>query len=167
MKPPRFDYVRADDPEAAIELLAEHGEDARILAGGQSLMAVLNMRLAQPQLLIDISRSSVLGISAIEKNFLAMLRQKEIQSSMAADCFGNAFAESFNDILKNHLFHGMHFNSISQLVKLKPFFSNAYNFNRPHGALHGMTPVEFENHILNLQPCQRPLLEIKPVKRPD
>jgi len=72
MKPPRFDYVRADDPEAAIELLAEHGEDARILAGGQSLMAVLNMRLAQPQLLIDISRSSVLGISAIEKDFLAV-----------------------------------------------------------------------------------------------
>ena len=72
MKPPRFDYVRADDPEAAIELLAEHGEDARILAGGQSLMAVLNMRLAQPQLLIDISRSSVLGISAIEDNFLAI-----------------------------------------------------------------------------------------------
>lgn len=72
MKPPRFDYVRADDPEAAIELLAEHGEDARILAGGQSLIAVLNMRLAQPQLLIDISRSGVLGISAIEKNFLAI-----------------------------------------------------------------------------------------------
>ncbi len=72
MKPPRFDYARADDPAAAIELLAEHGDDARILAGGQSLIAVLNMRLAQPQLLIDISRSSVLGISAIEKDFLAI-----------------------------------------------------------------------------------------------
>ena len=72
LKPPRFDYARADDPEAAIELLAEHGEDARILAGGQSLIAVLNMRLAQPKLLIDISRSSVLGIATVEKNFLAI-----------------------------------------------------------------------------------------------
>ena len=72
MKPPRFDYVRADDREAAIELLALHGEDARILAGGQSLMAVLNMRLAQPQLLIDISRSAGLATTAVEKSFLAI-----------------------------------------------------------------------------------------------
>lgn len=72
MKPPRFDYVRADDRAAALELLAEHGDDARILAGGQSLMAVLNMRLAQPQLLIDISRSAALGTAAIESKVLAI-----------------------------------------------------------------------------------------------
>lgn len=72
MKPPRFDYARADHPQAAVELLAEHGEDARILAGGQSLMAVLNMRLAQPRLLIDISRSAMLGVAALEKDFLAI-----------------------------------------------------------------------------------------------
>jgi len=58
MKPAAFDYQRADSAAQARELLARHGEDARILAGGQSLMAVLNMRLAQPQLLIDISRSA-------------------------------------------------------------------------------------------------------------
>jgi len=57
MKPAAFDYVRADSAQAAAELLQQHGENARILAGGQSLMAVLNMRLAQPGLLIDISRS--------------------------------------------------------------------------------------------------------------
>ena len=43
-----FDYVRADSAEQAASLLQRHGEGARILAGGQSLMAVLNMRLAQP-----------------------------------------------------------------------------------------------------------------------
>ena len=48
MKPPLFDYVRADSAEAAAKLLERFGEGARILAGGQSLMAVLNMRLAQP-----------------------------------------------------------------------------------------------------------------------
>jgi len=61
MKPAAFDYVRADRVEAACALLAEHGDEARILAGGQSLMAVLNMRLAQPALLIDISRSASLA----------------------------------------------------------------------------------------------------------
>ena len=61
MKPAAFDYVRADTAQAAAELLHQHGESARILAGGQSLMAVLNMRLAQPTLLIDISRSTELS----------------------------------------------------------------------------------------------------------
>ena len=61
MKPAAFDYQRADSAEQARELLARHGDEARILAGGQSLMAVLNMRLAQPSLLVDISRSTALA----------------------------------------------------------------------------------------------------------
>jgi 2-furoyl-CoA dehydrogenase FAD binding subunit len=56
MKPQVFDYARPDSAEEAVDLLADAGEDARILAGGQSLMAVLNLRLAQPSVLIDISR---------------------------------------------------------------------------------------------------------------
>jgi 2-furoyl-CoA dehydrogenase FAD binding subunit len=56
MKPQAFDYARPDTAEEAVHLLAQAGEDARILAGGQSLMAVLNLRLAQPSVLIDISR---------------------------------------------------------------------------------------------------------------
>jgi 2-furoyl-CoA dehydrogenase FAD binding subunit len=61
MKPAAFDYIRADSAEEAVALLAEYGEDARILAGGQSLMAILNMRLAQPKVLIDIHRAPDLG----------------------------------------------------------------------------------------------------------
>ena len=56
MKPPRFDYVRAASVEEAVEVLAEHGDDARVLAGGQSLMAMLNMRLLAPDVVVDISR---------------------------------------------------------------------------------------------------------------
>ena len=64
MKAPKFSYVRADSVEQAIQLLALHGDEARILAGGQSLMPTLNMRLSQPRLLIDINRLDVLaGIS--------------------------------------------------------------------------------------------------------
>ena len=61
MKPAPFDYIRVDAADEAIALLAEYGDDARILAGGQSLMPILNMRLAQPRLLIDISRAADLG----------------------------------------------------------------------------------------------------------
>jgi aerobic carbon-monoxide dehydrogenase medium subunit len=54
MKSAAFDYVRAETPQQAFALLAQHGDDARILAGGQTLLATLNMRLSQPALLIDI-----------------------------------------------------------------------------------------------------------------
>lgn len=56
MKPAPFDYMRAKTVEQAVDALAQHGDDARILAGGQSLIAMLNMRLAQPRVLVDISR---------------------------------------------------------------------------------------------------------------
>lgn len=64
MKPAAFDYVRVDTADEAVHLLAEQGDDARILAGGQSLMAILNMRLATPSLLIDISRSEAMASTA-------------------------------------------------------------------------------------------------------
>jgi 2-furoyl-CoA dehydrogenase FAD binding subunit len=56
MKPAAFDYVRAETLEEALQVLRQEGSDARIIAGGQSLMAMLNMRLARPRTLIDIMR---------------------------------------------------------------------------------------------------------------
>ena len=56
MKPAPFDYVRPTSLDEAAALKAEAGEDARILAGGQSLIAMLNMRLATPRQLIDVSQ---------------------------------------------------------------------------------------------------------------
>jgi 2-furoyl-CoA dehydrogenase FAD binding subunit len=72
MKPAAFDYLRADQADVAVAALAQHGEDARILAGGQSLMAVLNMRLANPALLIDISRSEPMAQIRIEHGRLCI-----------------------------------------------------------------------------------------------
>jgi 2-furoyl-CoA dehydrogenase FAD binding subunit len=56
MKPHPFDYVRADTVEEVVEILAEHGDAARVLAGGQSLLAMLNLRLLEPEVLVDINR---------------------------------------------------------------------------------------------------------------
>ena len=72
MKPQRFDYVRAESAAEAVDMLAEAGSDARIMAGGQSLMAVLNMRLAQPGILVDISRAEDLKYVRIENGYMSV-----------------------------------------------------------------------------------------------
>jgi len=56
MKAPPFSYARAHTLDDVFELLAVHGEGAKLLAGGQSLLAALNLRLSSPDILIDISR---------------------------------------------------------------------------------------------------------------
>jgi 2-furoyl-CoA dehydrogenase FAD binding subunit len=56
MKPAAFDYVRAESADEVLAILAEEGADARIIAGGQSFMPMLNMRLARPKVLVDIMR---------------------------------------------------------------------------------------------------------------
>ena len=61
MKPAAFDYIRAEHLDEALDVLGQEGGDARIIAGGQSLMAMLNMRLAKPRTLIDIMRLSELA----------------------------------------------------------------------------------------------------------
>ena len=54
MKPAPFDYLRAGTVQEAQAALAAEGEGARVIAGGQSLVAMLNMRLARPTLLVDV-----------------------------------------------------------------------------------------------------------------
>src|SRR5580704_8294338 len=60
MKPRPFDYIRPDSVEEVVALLAEYGEDARILAGGQSLLPMLNLRLIDVGAIVDISRIAAL-----------------------------------------------------------------------------------------------------------
>lgn len=62
MKPAPFDYVRARDLTEALDTLAQHGSEARIIAGGQSLLPMLNMRLAKPAVLVDI-----MGIAELDQ----------------------------------------------------------------------------------------------------
>jgi carbon-monoxide dehydrogenase medium subunit len=84
VKAPRFSYVRAESLEQVLRLLAEHGDDARILAGGQSLVPVLNMRLSQPKLVIDINRLDVLRGISLQGDVVrigALTRHVEVMSS--------------------------------------------------------------------------------------
>lgn len=56
MKPVTFRYERPDSIEDAVALLAEHGDEAKVLAGGQSLVPMLNMRLVRPSVIVDVNR---------------------------------------------------------------------------------------------------------------
>jgi 2-furoyl-CoA dehydrogenase FAD binding subunit len=72
MKPSAFDYVRAENTDEALALLAERGDDARILAGGQSLVAMLNMRLLEPKVVIDITRVVALADMKVDDGRLVI-----------------------------------------------------------------------------------------------
>src|SRR5262245_9654097 len=68
MKPPPFDYARARSVEEAVAFLAEHRDEAKIIAGGQSLMPMLAFRMATPRLLVDIGPIATLrGISVDDR----------------------------------------------------------------------------------------------------
>jgi 2-furoyl-CoA dehydrogenase FAD binding subunit len=81
MKPAAFDFVRAESLDEALDVLRNEGSDARIIAGGQSLMPMLNMRLAKPRVLVDIMRLAELrGIEAKQGRIVvaAAVRQSEL-----------------------------------------------------------------------------------------
>jgi carbon-monoxide dehydrogenase medium subunit len=84
MKSPEFDYIRARSVDHALSLLASHGDEARILAGGQSLLAALNMRLSEPSLLIDIGAIEALRgvqVSGAALRIGALTTHTEIENS--------------------------------------------------------------------------------------
>ena len=84
MKPAKFDYYAPTTRDEALELLGQHGYDAKVLAGGQSLMPMMNLRLARPAVVVDINR--VEGLSGISSDdggttIGAMARQRQIERS--------------------------------------------------------------------------------------
>ncbi len=84
MKPPRFAYSDPETRGEVLDLLENYGDEAKILAGGQSLVPLLNMRLAQPAQLIDINRLTDLSyIREVDGGLAigALTRQREVERS--------------------------------------------------------------------------------------
>ena len=85
MKAPRFAYARPATVAEALAVLAEHGDEARILAGGQSLVPMLNLRVAAPRVLIDINRIAGLSGVTVAKDHVrigALTRHTELERSL-------------------------------------------------------------------------------------
>ena len=97
MKPAAFEYHRPASVDEALALLAEHGYDAKLLAGGQSLVPAMNFRLAQPAVLIDLNRvAGVDGIAEAEGGVRigAMARQAAAERSAVVAARAPLLAET-------------------------------------------------------------------------
>jgi CO/xanthine dehydrogenase FAD-binding subunit len=84
MKPPRFQYSAPHLLDDALALLDRYAEDVKVLAGGQSLIPLLNMRLAAPAYLVDINHISELHYTEAEESYLAIgavTRQRQVERS--------------------------------------------------------------------------------------
>jgi len=85
MKPPPFEYHRPGTLDEGLSLLAQHGSDAKVLAGGQSLVPAMNFRLARPAVLVDLSQIAELrGVGTNDKGSLrigAMTTQRAVELS--------------------------------------------------------------------------------------
>jgi carbon-monoxide dehydrogenase medium subunit len=89
--PVGFDYARPDTVDGAVALLAEHGEDATVLAGGHSLLPVMKLRLAAPELVIDIGKLAELQYIRVDGDEVAIgagTRHRAVEASdvLAAEC---------------------------------------------------------------------------------
>ena len=83
MKPKAFDYLKVASSAEAVEALADGGDDARIIAGGMSLVPMLNFRLVEPQVLVDISKAESLQYIKAEGDKVeigAATRQCELEN---------------------------------------------------------------------------------------
>jgi carbon-monoxide dehydrogenase medium subunit len=84
MIPAAFDYVRAASADEAVSLLAQHGDDAKLLAGGHSLIPLMKLRLASPAVLIDVARISDLSYIRDGGDHVAigaLTRHRDIETS--------------------------------------------------------------------------------------
>ena len=82
MKPPQFEYHAPTDVAEAVRLLSALGENGRLLAGGQSLMPMLNLRLARPEAIVDLNRITALAYHRLDGETLvigALCRQRDIE----------------------------------------------------------------------------------------
>lgn len=90
MKPAPFEYYAPRSIEEVLDLKHQHGDDAKFLAGGQSLVPAMNFRIVQPSVLIDLNRVNELSFITEDKNLIrvgAMARERHLE---------------FNDSIKEH-----------------------------------------------------------------
>ena len=91
MIPAPFEYVRADSAEHAVALVSEHGDEAKLLAGGMSLLPLMKLRLATPSVLVDVGRLRELSYIADGGDHLAIgaltrHRDLEVSDLLAKEC---------------------------------------------------------------------------------
>lgn len=107
MKPAPFEYLAPDSLSAVVEIMSENGEDAKLLAGGQSLIPAMNFRLIQPMLLVDLNKVSELDYIRLEENgelhIGAMTRQRTLEMDPAIAQHAPLIAETMPHIAHSQI----------------------------------------------------------------
>src|SRR5579871_4173366 len=101
MKAPAFAYARATSVDGALEMLALHGEKAKLLSGGQSLLPAMNLRLISPEIVIDISDLAELQGIEVRGGVLcigALTRHAELLASPQIGTFAPLLAEAVRHV---------------------------------------------------------------------
>jgi carbon-monoxide dehydrogenase medium subunit len=108
MKPPKFEYVRAGTVDEAVAVKAAHAGEASVLAGGQSLIPMLNFRLARPAALIDLNHVDGLAYVRVEDDAVrvgAMTRQRDVEhhgeAARACPVLAQALAHVAHPVVRN------------------------------------------------------------------
>jgi carbon-monoxide dehydrogenase medium subunit len=100
VKPPVFSYAVPETVSDAVDLLKGHGDEAKILAGGQSLVPLLNLRLARPEVLIDVNR--IRDLDGIDSNGAltigAITRQRTVAESAAVAGFAPIVVDALRHV---------------------------------------------------------------------
>src|SRR3954452_721753 len=84
MYPARFDYIAPTTIDEALAVLAEHGDEVKVLAGGQSLIPLMKLRFAQPPMLVDINRIAGLDTIDVPNGYMrigALVRHNDVVAS--------------------------------------------------------------------------------------
>ena len=96
MKPPRFEYEAPTTVQEAVELLAEHGDEAKVLAGGQSFVPMLNLRLARPSTVVDIRQLPLkeISLSGQHMRLGALVTHRKLENEPAVSLGAQALAQA-------------------------------------------------------------------------
>ena len=101
MKPPSFRYERPDTVAEALDLLSRHGDEAKVLAGGQSLVPMMSFRLARPEVLVDVNRVGGLDGVAVRDGELhvgTLVRHATLERPVVDDPLGALLAEAAHHV---------------------------------------------------------------------
>jgi carbon-monoxide dehydrogenase medium subunit len=101
MPPQSFEYVAPTGTADALATLAEHRDAAKVLAGGQSLVPMMNLRLARPDVIVDINRLadlSHLSVSHGELHIGALVRHRDLERPVVADPVGTLLAQTAHHV---------------------------------------------------------------------
>jgi len=101
MKPAPFEYQAPDTLDAALDILAEHADDAKVLAGGQSLIPAMNFRLLQPTMLVDINKISELDYIEVDEDGSVRIGGLTRQANMGSSEVIQKHAPLLHEVVPN------------------------------------------------------------------